>query len=198
MITLHLPSCLNEHPREARLIGDLVLRYGELEWMLCRTVAALTGNLDATVKAMYRVRGELPRLKIADALAGSALADTDLAEVFRATFDAVDRCRAIRNSYAHAHWFDIHDGTVGFYDLEKVAKQQTALDLNTMRKWQLSFEVLADQGRYYAETLHNLVHLFYTFEARSQGRLAETNFIIPLRPPAEAQPIKRDAPPGGN
>nr|WP_314469846.1 hypothetical protein [uncultured Sphingomonas sp.] len=198
MVTLHLPSCLDAHPREARLIGDLVIRYGELEWMLCRAVAALTGNLDATVKAMYRVRGELPRLKIADALSGSALADAEHAEVFRATLDAVNRCRAIRNSYAHAHWFDIHDGTVGFYDLEKLAEQKGSLDLSTMGKSELSFKVLADQDRYYAETLHNLVHLFYAFDARSQGRTAEINFIIPLRPPAVAQPIKRDVPPPGS
>jgi hypothetical protein len=195
MVALFLPSCLDTHPREAEIIGHLVVRYGELEWALCRVIASLTGDFDAAVKAMYRVRGERSRLMIADALASSRLTAMGLADVFAQTYFAVDQCREIRNSYAHAHWFSVQEQKIGYYDLEKLAKEKGELDLGTMNKSVLSFSILDDQRRYFGEVLHNLIQIFYELDARSMGAHANAEFILPLRMPLRAQRImaQRDA-----
>jgi hypothetical protein len=189
MITLHLPSCLNLYEREANLIGDLVVRYGELEWMLCRVAALLLGDFDATFKAMYRVRGEQARLQIADGLASSHLYGSGIEEVWQETFRAVDICREIRNSYAHAHWFDQSAGELGFYHLEKLAKQTGAVALSTLARSKLTHAILADQTRFYAEVLNNLVHMFYLLDASETRSTPDTYFIMPLRAPLRAATI---------
>ncbi|MEG8021343.1 hypothetical protein [Sphingomonas aerolata] len=185
MITLHLPSCLDDHPREASLIGRLVLKYGELEWMLARVAACVNGDLDIVLKAMYRTRGELARLDIAEAFVGRRIKDAWISEIFSETFAAIDVCRKIRNSYAHAHWISGQEHQLGFYDLEHLAKSKTVVDLQSMRRSTFDIAVLSDQHRYFAEVLHNLVHVFYDLE-RPGTPLNDHGFISPIRPPRRA------------
>lgn len=189
MVSLHLPSCLQAHPREARLIGDLLTQYGELEWMLCRVVGELNRDLDGTIKAMFRVRGELSRLQIADALSSSHLNGLAIRPIFIETLAAVDVCRNIRNSYAHAHWLSHESGEVGYYDLEALARGKGLLDLRTMNQSLIDHSILADQSRFFAEVLHNLIHMFYELDARSMGGTFDTSYIAPLRVPKRAMRV---------
>lgn len=167
------------------MIGQLVLKYGELEWMLARVAACVAGDLDTVLKAMYRTRGELARLDIAEAFVGRRIEDPHLAMIFDQTFAAIEACRQIRNSYAHAHWMSGYEKQLGFYDLERLAKSKGAVDLQTMRQSTLSMDVLRDQERFFAEVLHNLVHLFYEFD-RPSAQVAEHHFISPIRSPLRA------------
>ena len=55
--------CFGRFPEEGSIIGRLLAGYGELEFELCRCVAAINDNMDAAIKAMFRVRGEEKRIK---------------------------------------------------------------------------------------------------------------------------------------
>ena len=50
------------------MIGRILVGYGELEYAMLTALAAILGDLNLTVKVMYRNRGEEQRLQIADAL----------------------------------------------------------------------------------------------------------------------------------
>ena len=63
------------------MIGRLVLKYGELEWMLARVAACVNGDLDIVLKAMYRTRGELARLNIAEAFVGRRIKNVRVSEI---------------------------------------------------------------------------------------------------------------------
>ena len=52
-------------PAEASIIGRLLAGYGELEFELCRCVAAVTIDLDAAIRAMFKDRGEYKRIQTA-------------------------------------------------------------------------------------------------------------------------------------
>ena len=59
----------NTFPREMSVIGRLLVHYGELELDLMNWVqVARSFDLNATLKVMFRVRGESNRIDIADGL----------------------------------------------------------------------------------------------------------------------------------
>src|SRR5580704_3715828 len=51
---------------EGKIIGSLLAGYGELELEMALCLIAATGNYDASLKALYSVRGEEKRIKKAD------------------------------------------------------------------------------------------------------------------------------------
>lgn len=183
MVTIFGPNCLEENPEEASLVGRLLIKYGEIEWALCRVVEKLSKDFDGTVKAMYRTRGELARLQIADALAGSHLTDDRFGRAFRNTWKAVDQCRSIRNKYAHAHWFSIFDQGIGFYDLEGIAKTSGRLDMATMKKSFIDRDILTDQVRFFGEVQNNLQEMFSHLESSAYTRGSPGGFSEAIAPP---------------
>ncbi|XSC42452.1 hypothetical protein ACF1BQ_029070 [Bradyrhizobium sp. RDT10] len=61
-------------PNEMAVIGRLLLDYGELELDLMNCVqVARKYDMNSTLKAMFRIRGEMSRIQIADALGRVAL-----------------------------------------------------------------------------------------------------------------------------
>lgn len=187
MVQLHLPSCFNENPKAQQLIGSLVIQYGELEYMLCNVVGLIIGDEEVAVKAMYRVRGETSRLQIASALVSSRITESAVKGVFQETMKGISVCKGIRNTYAHAHWFSVWEGAIGYYDLEGIAKSDDVLKFDNMGKSVLDLEILRDQERYFAEVLHNLVHMFYELDGMRCGSSAYTNYISPLKAPKAAK-----------
>lgn len=184
MITLMLPNCLDTHPEEAQLVGDLVVRYGELEWMLCRVVGEVTGDLDATIKAMYRPIGERIRIEIADGLVSGRLRKTTFFTAYTETLAALHKCREIRNRYAHASWLSASEADFGFYNLRKLAESREPINLGSMTRTLVPLATIRHQSIFFAEVLHNLVHLFYVYEAAKAGREFEPAFqqlqLVPI------------------
>ncbi len=59
----------NTFPKEMAVIGRLLLDYSELELDLMNCVqVARKYDMNSTLKAMFRIRGEMSRIQIADAL----------------------------------------------------------------------------------------------------------------------------------
>jgi hypothetical protein len=97
----------NTFPREMSVIGRLLVDYGELELDLMNYVqVARSFDLNATLKAMFRVRGESNRIDIADGLGRTAYVAVNLETEFDSMIAAMKHCLRIRNKYAHAYWHD--------------------------------------------------------------------------------------------
>jgi hypothetical protein len=54
--------------QEREIIGHLLMRYGEMELDVCNCVSMGLDDLDMTLKAMFRARGETLRIDIAEAM----------------------------------------------------------------------------------------------------------------------------------
>jgi hypothetical protein len=115
-----LPGFISR-PDEGSIIGRILAGYGELEMELCGCVWAATGNLDAAIKALFRVRGEDNRIKKAVSMAKDYYAAAGLAETFNSVIEDLHWCRQIRNQYAHSQWYYTEAEGLCFVDLEHTA-----------------------------------------------------------------------------
>jgi hypothetical protein len=68
-VTETIMPCFDRYPEEGDVVGRLLAGYGELEIELCNCVAALSGNLDDAIKALFSQQGESRRINNADAMA---------------------------------------------------------------------------------------------------------------------------------
>lgn len=125
-----LVSIYQACPAEMPLIGHLLLAYSELEVGLMHVVMAARKEFDAPFKAMYRIRGEEQRIKIADGLARQTLLgfEENLGNQFAIAISAMQWCRSIRNQYAHCQWYDGENGYVRFVALEDSARENKLFD----------------------------------------------------------------------
>jgi hypothetical protein len=115
----------NTFPREMAVIGRLLLDYGELELDLMNCIQVVRNyDMNSTLKAMFRIRGEMSRIQIADALGRVPYAKIGLEAEFSAVIDGIDHCRKIRNKYAHTYWHDPDMGKALCY----VALEELAVD----------------------------------------------------------------------
>jgi len=143
-----MPSIV-KHPEIALPLAVLLTGYGELELEFALLVAAVTGDRDAALKALFRVRGELSRLQIGDALARHRLPSSELQDAYAYTFTGLDRCRTIRNRYAHSQWVEGGGGVVRFVALEDATKRDGPVDLARAKPRLLTAEVLEEQVAYF-------------------------------------------------
>jgi len=93
-------------PAEAAIIGRLLAEYAELEIALLDCVSAAREDFDATLKAMFRVRGETARINVGDALGHQVYDRLGLRADFELAVSAMRYCLKIRNQYAHCNWDD--------------------------------------------------------------------------------------------
>lgn len=97
--------------------------YGELELDLMNCVQVARGyDLDSTLKAMFRVRGETNRLDIADAPGHAPYFLRELSTEFKEMMNAVRYCLKIRNRYSHAYWH-APGKELCYLSLEELAKE---------------------------------------------------------------------------
>jgi hypothetical protein len=114
------------------------------------------GDLDVSLKTMFRARGETQRLNIADALGRHAYADHGLETEFSMAIGAVRHCLKVRNTYAHCNWYDDHSGQLAFVNLEELAEISALVkDLTSLTAHHVDVPLLAAQEAYfvYADAL---------------------------------------------
>ena len=77
---------------EARLIGNLLTGYTDLELSLLNCVQVVKNDFDAVLKAMFRVRAETSRIEIADGLGLNEYRTIGLEAEFSEAIDAMRHC----------------------------------------------------------------------------------------------------------
>jgi hypothetical protein len=103
---------------EGKIVGSLLAGYGELELEMALCLIAATGNYDASLKALYSVRGEEKRIKKADRMMKVQYVNAKLAIDYKQTISDMQWCRKIRNQYAHCQWYYTPVDGLCFVDLE--------------------------------------------------------------------------------
>lgn len=148
MVVPVLPAFIT-FPTEAFLIGRLLAGYAILEIDLMNCVTVIRDDLDATLKTMFRARGETQRIDIADALGRQHYADWNLETEFSMAISDMRYCLKIRNQYAHCVWHDDKSGRISFLNLEEVAKSHSKIkDLEGLTPRYLDVPTLQLQERF--------------------------------------------------
>jgi hypothetical protein len=133
-------------------VGRLLTDYGELEFSLMHCVHVVRDDLDASLKAMFRVRSESSRIDIADALGRGPYHALDLGTQFEMSIAAMRHCLKIRNNYSHCHWHN-YDDKLCFLMLEELAVQkQPVTNLDRLTFMFLDDALLDAQEEYFRYT----------------------------------------------
>jgi hypothetical protein len=153
----------NIFPKEMAVIGRLLVDYGELEVDLMNCVqVGRACDLNATLKAMFRVRGETNRIDVADGLGRVAYVAVNLSSEFDAMITAIRQCLRFRNKYAHAIWHDPDQGRhLCYVSLEELAKEADEVrDLTALTFFYIDEDLLLKQEQFfeYARSLINYVN----------------------------------------
>jgi hypothetical protein len=157
-------AIISQYPNEAAIIGQIVIGYGELEIALMNTVqAARNGDLDTTLKTMFRSRGESRRIEVGDALGRQAFTRLGFGREFETAIANMNYCRRMRNQYAHCIWHN-YDPTgqrrLGFANLEELSKTNSMVtSLGNLTYWFLDIALLQEQIDYLDNTEREIGNL---------------------------------------
>ena len=171
----------NTFPREMAVIGRLLVDYGELELDLMNCVqVARSNDLNATLKAMFRVRGETNRIDIADGLGRAAYVAVNLEAEFDSMIAVIKHCLRIRNKYAHAFWHDPNMGKdLCYVSLEELAKENDVVrDLAALTFFFIDEPLLLRQEQFFEYTRNLITYVNYQGRYNS-GALKRQIFPLP-------------------
>ena len=165
------------------IVGRLLVDYSDLEISLMHCVSNVRGDLDSTLKAMFRVRGETPRINIADALAHQEYSKLGMQDQFAEAIAAMRYSLKIRNKFTHSYWHNPLDGLC-YVSLEDLAEtNDKVLDLAGLDFFYLDITLLERHQAYFRYTEGLLA--FVNFEGR---RLAGKLKAHTWRRPARLEP----------
>lgn len=138
-------------PAEGKIIGRLVVGYGELEIDLCRCIAASGSNLDNVVRKMFGERGEKRRINTAANIGHDIFHSLELDKIFDEVIGEMQHCLNIRNMFAHCNFYDDGTGTLSFVNVEELAQQANIIiaDLELTKKKHINLEVLSRYETYF-------------------------------------------------
>ena len=123
----------------------MLTEYGELEVTMMNCVQVARKDLDGTLKALYRTRGEKQRIDIADGLGRYVYSKFGLETEFSMAIGAIRHALKIRNQYAHCIWHRIQ-GRLYFIALEELANSNNpVLDLGNVRVKEINADLLKQQ-----------------------------------------------------
>lgn len=138
---------LENFPEQHALLGDMILGYADLEYLVIDLVGqAMGGDLDTAVRMLYRLRGAHDRLNLADAVLRPFLNELNLAGPYGQWLGAMRRCRIIRNQYAHCGWRS-KDGKLWFASLDEAG--QSSEGATAISFVPLELELLKEQQAYF-------------------------------------------------
>lgn len=181
-----------DFPQHQRLVGRLLIAYGELEFaMMGCLVSALDISPAAATRILFRVRGEKARIEVADAIARPPFIKIDLGDQWGCAIGAARKCVKYRNQYAHCHW-QLIDRVLRFIDLDAEAESPPIDDDLTVDYIPLKLDLLQRQNDYFEYALDWFYYLRLEYLKRA-GRLTSHDLVVPKSipaPPRYDQPKK--------
>ena len=180
----HLLIQFENFSNEQKLIGEMLLGYGELEFVMLDILNAVMRNAQTAVRTLYQIRSETHRLNVVEAIVTPWFEKLNLGGQLREGMNAANHCKNIRNQYAHCTY--IADGSVlRFANLETTAKgkgEQCQVVASP-----ISLELLKKQRSYFDYADQMLLWLDYTYRTKN-GRPVAVDQPIPK--PRRIQPPK--------
>jgi hypothetical protein len=142
--------CFNIAKREGDLIGRILAGYGELELEMAQCAMAANGNdVDKVVKRLFKDRGELKRIRMADSMMKAQYGRVGLRVPYDRAIKDMNFCRTIRNQYAHCNWYHTTAEGLCFIDLEHLARLSKRIVQVTARRRPLNVALLEQQEVYF-------------------------------------------------
>jgi hypothetical protein len=139
-------------------------------------------DFDTVLKAMFRARGETPRIDIADAFGRHYYAQHALGTEFEMAIGSVRHCLKIRNQFAHCVWYDDKSGKLSFANLEEIAKGNAYLrNLDDLTIFQVDEPLLFEQEAYFVYT-DDLIS-WVNYEGRQRVGKISTNVLTKPKQP---------------
>lgn len=176
------------HPKEREIISTLLIGYGELEFGLMGCLgAALNNDMDTSTRILFRVRGESPRIEVADAIIRPIFTKVGLGGKWGNAVGAARVCKNVRNQYAHCHWL-LTDGILRFVNLD--AEAGAADGPLNVEAIPLKIDLLGWQLDYFKYALDWLYYLHAEYNLRV-GKLSSHEQVEPTSipaPPLHIQP----------
>jgi hypothetical protein len=173
--------------QEREIIGRLLIGYGEMELDLCNCISTGLNDLDMTLKAMFRARGETLRIDIAEAMGQKVYVSLGLGVAFHDAIEAMRFCVKLRNRYSHSHFYDDNSGKLAMVSLEEIAKKKVVIkDLRDLTTKYLTEKILQSQEAYFTYTRGCIE--FVNYEGRFLSNMLTSRVFDPperLEKPAE-------------
>jgi len=133
------------------IVGRLLTGYANLEVGLLHCVSKALGDLDAPLKAMFKVRGESRRFNEGVRLGQRPYNALGLGTDFQRAIAAMRHCLSIRNQYSHWVWWNDYSGKIAFANLEDVALRKSRVkDLGSLKPHHVDAALLSSQEAYFA------------------------------------------------
>lgn len=172
-----------DFPVEGSIVGRLLAGYAILEVDLMNCVSVARNDLDATLKVMFRARGETQRIDVADALGRQHYAAHRLDTEFSMAIADMRHCLKVRNQYAHCVWHNDLSGRLSFLDLEEIATSHALIiDLSGLTHHYLDATTLQQQEVFAGYVDDLLAWVNYEGRVRA-GTLASHNLSKPPQIP---------------
>jgi hypothetical protein len=182
-----------DFPQHQEILGRLLIAYGELEWALTLCVQHVLGATPSeSTRILFRVKGESPRIEVADAIARPSFAKIGLGGKWGNAIGAARHCRKIRNQYARCHWRKFDDGVLRFLNLDAETEAVAEGPL-TVSAIPLKLNLLQSQEEYFKYALNWLYYL----EEEYKKRVGKTSSHTLAEPKSIPAPPLYDPPPTG-
>lgn len=164
---------------EGIIIGRLLASYAELELCLLHCVNVARDDFDTVYKTMFRERGELRRINMADILGRQKYHELGLGTQFEMALSSIHFCRKVRNQYAHCTWYDDFTGLLAFVNLEKGAESNKPVkDFKKLTILHIDIPTLILQEQFFEYT--NALLVWLNFEGRRiAGKLSRPQELAP-------------------
>lgn len=179
-------TAFQDFPDEVAIIGRMLAGYAYLEIDLMNCTKEVRGDLDLTLKVMFRGRGNTQRIDIADALARQPYHAIGVGAEFERAVGAVRYCLKMRNLYAHCTWWNDKSGQLAFANLEELAKENAVInDLHGLTVHHVTMPHLQAQLSYFEYTDKVLIGVIQEGNRRA-GRPDRPDIVVPpdvVRPP---------------
>ena len=165
-----------KHPRQRELIGNLILAYGELEFILQDILrAVLDDDLMTATRTLYRLRSEANRLSVADAIIRPRMDAQGILPAYLDAYGAIFACKNVRNRYAHAQYVE-EKGELWVGDLDEAAKSSGAT--TKIRFKLVTLRHLKQEWEYFCYADHALIYAANQYRIKT-GQPLPLDAVIP-------------------
>lgn len=167
------------HPKLAATISRLIAGFTEIELELVTCVEKCLHRPFSAFRSFYRLKSEINRVDLADALIFPILETTAVAGFYGTTIGDIRICKDIRNQYAHCYWRTNADQSkLMFTIFEPTAKSSTSTDF---KFYEVTAHLLENQEAFFNYTRGAVQHLELALAEIMAGQPL-SNISQPQRP----------------
>ncbi|WFU77404.1 hypothetical protein QA645_22890 [Bradyrhizobium sp. CIAT3101] len=175
---------------QGKIIGKILVGYGELEVGLLSCLVAVERHIDLPVKRLFERMPAEKRIKLARQTLLPAFADAGLEADMKECLADLDWCRDLRNQYAHCQWGWTSNDGLFFVNLEQLAANHVGPITRVMNHPRyLGVSLLKEQEAYGDYVRECFIYLETAYQAWDRRRrdIAMTAFVF-SKPPKITRP----------